>query len=78
MTRLELQQEQSKRFYMTQPLLLPTSIIGEKDQAFAWLEKAYAEKSVFIQYIKAFPDYDSLRSDPRYTDLLKRMGLLNN
>ena len=77
MTRLaELQQEQSNRFYID-PAFIATdyAIIGDKDQAFAWLEKAYAEKSVFIEYIKAVPDYDSLRSDPRYTDLLKRMGL---
>ena len=77
MTRLaELQQEQSKRFYVDPALIAADyAIIGEKDQAFAWLERAYAEKSVFIKYIKAFPDYDSLRSDLRYTDLLKRMGL---
>jgi len=77
MTRLaELQQEQSNRFYID-PAFIATdyAIIGNKDQAFAWLEKAYAEKSAFIEYIKAAPDYDSLRSDPRYTDLLKRMGL---
>jgi tetratricopeptide (TPR) repeat protein len=77
MTRLaELQQEQSKRFYIDPAFIAADyAIIGDKDQAFAWLEKAYAEKSVFIEYIKAVPHYDSLRSDPRYTDLSKRMGL---
>jgi tetratricopeptide (TPR) repeat protein len=51
------------------------AIMGDKDQAFAWLEKAYAEKAGSIAYIKVVPLMDSLRSDPRYTDLLKRMGL---
>ena len=49
--------------------------LGDKDQAFAWLEKAYAEKSGSIQALKIVPEMDSLRTDPRYIDLLKRMGL---
>jgi hypothetical protein len=59
------------------PAIIATAYgdLGEKDKAFAWLEKAYAEKSTFIAYLKPFPDFDSLRSDPRYKDLLKRMDL---
>ncbi|HXY50886.1 MAG TPA: protein kinase [Terriglobales bacterium] len=48
---------------------------GDKDQAFAWLEKAFKEKSDAMQYLKTNHMVDSLRSDPRYQDLLKRMGL---
>jgi hypothetical protein len=48
---------------------------GDKNQAFAWLEKAYSEKADSLQYIKLTFDMDALRNDPRYTDLLKRMGL---
>src|SRR5579864_2108682 len=51
------------------------AVAGEKDQAFAWLEKAFKEKSEAVEYLKANPMADSLRSDPRYADLLKRMGL---
>ena len=49
--------------------------LGDKDQAFAWLEKAYADKSVALWSIKNDHAMDALRSDPRYIDLLKRMGL---
>jgi TolB-like protein/Tfp pilus assembly protein PilF len=73
---VELQEEQSKRFYLDPALIaLNYAAMGEKDQAFAWLEKAAAEKSAFIGYLKVDPHYDSLRSDPRYAALLKRMGL---
>jgi eukaryotic-like serine/threonine-protein kinase len=51
------------------------AVLGDKDKAFARLEKAYAEKSTTIRYLKVDPGFDSLRSDPRYADLLKRMGL---
>ena len=47
----------------------------EKDQAFAWLEKGLKEKSDRIQYLKIDHMVDSLRSDPRYADMLKRMGM---
>ena len=49
--------------------------LGEKDRAFAWLEKAYASRQPFLYYLKAEPRFDSLRSDPRYHDLLKRINL---
>jgi serine/threonine protein kinase/Tfp pilus assembly protein PilF len=48
---------------------------GDKDQAFAWLEKGFAEKSDAVQYLKSSPMMDPLRSDPRYGALLKRMGM---
>lgn len=49
--------------------------LGEKDRAFEWLEKAYNERSVWLIYIHRSPIYDSIRSDPRYTALLKKMDL---
>jgi serine/threonine protein kinase/tetratricopeptide (TPR) repeat protein len=49
--------------------------MGDKDRAFESLEKGYAERSDGMAYIKADPFWDGLRSDPRYADLLGRMGL---
>jgi len=49
--------------------------LGEKDQAFEWLEKAYPQKNESLQFIKVDKRMDSLRSDPRYLDLLRRMNL---
>jgi eukaryotic-like serine/threonine-protein kinase len=71
-----LEEEQAKRIYIDPAWHAGEyARLGEKDQAFAWLEKAYAEKSGFLRLLKVFPFFDSLRSDPRYADLLKRMGL---
>jgi tetratricopeptide (TPR) repeat protein len=72
-----LMEEQAKRVYVDPGVIAAFhALLGEKDQAFAWLEKAYAEKSGFLgMNLKCFPFFDSLRSDPRYADLLKRMGL---
>lgn len=49
--------------------------LGEKDQAFEWLQKAYEERSSYLLYLKVQPLYDNLRADPRFTELLKKMGL---
>jgi hypothetical protein len=48
--------------------------LGEKDKAFQWLDRAYDEHASLL-FIKALPDLDNIRSDPRYADLLRRMGL---
>ncbi|MGH9850766.1 MAG: winged helix-turn-helix domain-containing protein [Blastocatellia bacterium] len=49
--------------------------LGEKDLAFAWMEKAYEEHDSKLNFLKVDPIFDSLRSDPRFTDLLRRMRL---
>ena len=49
--------------------------LGEKEQAFAWLEKALAEKDVELILLKVNPLFDSLRDDPRFQNLLRRMNL---
>jgi TolB-like protein/DNA-binding winged helix-turn-helix (wHTH) protein len=49
--------------------------LGDKDQAFAWLEKAYQQHHPYLVWIKPGIDFDSLRSDPRFKDLERRMGL---
>jgi len=49
--------------------------LGEKDTAFAWLAKAVAEHSTWLVYSKWEPRLDPLRSDPRFQDLLRRIGL---
>jgi tetratricopeptide (TPR) repeat protein len=51
--------------------------VGEKDQAFEWLERAYQEQSLgwFVVDLKVDPMLDPLRDDPRYADLLRRMNL---
>jgi serine/threonine protein kinase/Tfp pilus assembly protein PilF len=64
-----------KRYVDPGDIAMEYAALGEKDQAFAWLEKAYSEKSDRISYIKEDNDADSLRSDPRYVALLKKMGL---
>ena len=49
--------------------------LGDKDQAFAWLEKAYQERSNYVAYLKVFPIVDPLRSDRRFSELIRRVGL---
>jgi tetratricopeptide (TPR) repeat protein len=49
--------------------------LGEKDQTFYWLDKAFSIKAESLQFIKIAKPMDPFRSDPRYADLLKRMGL---
>lgn len=49
--------------------------LGEKDKAFSWLEKAYDERSDFLVWLGSSPDFDDLRTDPRFTPLVRRVGL---
>ena len=49
--------------------------LGDKEQTFVWFEKAFQERSNYIAYLKVFPLLDPLRSEPRFADLIKRVGL---
>jgi TolB-like protein/Flp pilus assembly protein TadD len=49
--------------------------LGDNDEAFAWFERAIQEQSNLVKYIKVFPPFDPVRSDPRFQDLVRRVGL---
>jgi TolB-like protein/Tfp pilus assembly protein PilF len=49
--------------------------LGDNEQAFVWLDHAYQEQSAMLQYIKVHPYFDPLRGDPRFADLVHRVGL---
>jgi len=56
-------------------LALAYTSLGENDRALAVLEKGFAERSLFAFLLKGNPGFDPLRSNPRFADLLRRMGL---
>ena len=49
--------------------------LGEKDKALEWLEKAYAKHSDEMVTLRVNPGYDTLRGEPRFQELLRRVGL---
>jgi eukaryotic-like serine/threonine-protein kinase len=49
--------------------------LGDNDQAFAWLDKAYEERTEYLVYLPTEPAADPLRRDPRFPALLERLGL---
>jgi TolB-like protein/Tfp pilus assembly protein PilF len=72
---LEDLRELSKRRYVSSFDIAAIYVgLGDKDQAFEWLQKAYEERSIFLIFLKVDPRLDPLRSDPRFQDLLRRMS----
>ena len=53
---------------------LAYSILNDRDKSFEALERLYRQRSTFVLYM-TFPGFDNLRSDPRYADLVRRIGL---
>ena len=49
--------------------------LGDNEQAFYWLEQAYKEQSNILQFVKTHPYFDPIRGDPRFADLVRRVGL---
>jgi tetratricopeptide (TPR) repeat protein len=68
--------EQSQRSYVSPCDIAEVhAALGEEDQAFEWLEKAYDARSSDLRFLKVSQSFtDSLRLDPRFTDLLRRVG----
>ena len=57
------------------PFLAAYIGMGDKELAFAWLEKAYSQHSNVLEALKVEPCYDFLRGDPRFQDVMRRVGL---
>ncbi|MDQ3908337.1 MAG: tetratricopeptide repeat protein [Acidobacteriota bacterium] len=71
----ELQASAKSRYVSPYFFAIIYTGLGDKDQAFAYLNKAYEEHNDYLIYLKVEPLFDPLRSDPRFADLLRRVGL---
>jgi TolB-like protein len=69
-------QDQSSRVYVPPYFMATLQVaLGDKEQAFIWLAKAYAVRDLYLAWIKVDPAVDPLRSDPRFQALLHQMHL---
>ena len=72
---LEKLNEMSKRRFVSPYFFaIAHTGLGDKDSAFEWLEKAYQQRS-YLTLLKVEPELTSLRSDPRFSNLVRRVGL---
>jgi hypothetical protein len=74
-TLAELKKLRQEQYVQPVNIALAHAALGEKDDAFAWLDKACEEHAQWLSEIKVDPAFDPLRSDARFADLLKRIGL---
>ena len=70
----------AKKLFMPVNMATYYAAIGEKDRAFYWLEQAYQYRGrgvggIEMRFLNREPQLEPLRSDPRYKDLLRRVGL---
>ena len=73
---LDQLEEQAKERYVSAYYVAKIhAALGDKEQAFAWLEKAYEERNPDLIELKVEPALDCLHSDHRFADLLSRIGL---
>jgi TolB-like protein/Flp pilus assembly protein TadD len=71
----ELTELARKRYVSPYAFALVYTGMGDKDQAFAWLDKAYKERASALPFLKTNPRLANLRSDFRFQTLIRRMGL---
>jgi tetratricopeptide (TPR) repeat protein len=63
-----------QRYVDAYPIALVYLGLGDHEKAFTHLERAYEQRSSSMPWLKIEPKFDSVRSDPRYIDLLRRVG----
>src|SRR6266436_6286428 len=74
----QLLQAREKR-YVSAPVIAAVYVaFGDKEEAFRWLERAFAEHSGILQWIAFLPEFRPLHSDARFPHLLRRIGVSNN
>ncbi|MGH9936981.1 MAG: winged helix-turn-helix domain-containing protein [Blastocatellia bacterium] len=71
----ELQKRAERSYVSASEIAAIYAGLGERDRAIAWLEKAAEERAFHLVYLNVRPEFAPLRSDPRFADLLRRVGL---
>jgi len=70
----ELKELSARSFVAPKHLALVYAGLGEKDEMFTWLEKGYEDRDISMTFLKVEPRWDPYRDDPRFVDLLHRVG----
>jgi TolB-like protein/Tfp pilus assembly protein PilF len=71
----ELKQRRQRGYVPAGAFINTYLALGDYDQAFFWCDEAYKEQSAILQWIKVNPLFDPVRNDPRFVDLVHRVGL---
>ncbi len=71
----EMKQRRRDSYMPAGAFINPFLALGDYDQVFSWFDRACAEQSGILQFLKVHPFFDPLRSDPRFDSLLRRVGL---
>jgi hypothetical protein len=69
----ELQEAAKMEFVSAYSFALIYTVLGEMDEAFAWFDKAYEERSPALPFLRANPRFASMRGDPRFEKLVERV-----
>ncbi len=73
---LERMKQAAAKSYLSPSLFaLVYAGLGDRDRCFEWLEKAYVSHDEELDWIKVDPTFKNIRGDPRYSDLVRRLGL---
>jgi len=70
----ELLKRSTERYVSPYSIALTYNGLGERDEALAWLERALEQRDPRMVFLKVEPKWNNLRSDPRFQDLLRRVG----
>ncbi len=71
----ELKKRRQKSYVPAGGFINPYLALRDYNEVFSWFERAYTEQSNILQFLKVHPFFDPIRSDPRFEDLLRRVGL---
>jgi serine/threonine-protein kinase len=72
---IEELRQRAKRFHVSPyDIAIIYAGLGQKEEALAWLEKAYEERSWYLCLLSVDPKLDAFRSEPRFQSLLRRVG----
>jgi tetratricopeptide (TPR) repeat protein len=70
-----LKQEAEAQYFPALDVAGAYAKVGNKEKTLEWLEKSYAERDGNLTLVKSYPEYNNLRGDPRFRQLLRRIGL---
>ena len=70
----ELEEKVRREYVPPLALAMAHMAVGDRDGTFAWLDKMYQERAPWLIFMNEHPRYDTLRGDPRWHELMRKIG----